>query len=121
MVKEEKKEIAPKEVITEKVTKNTVAPTKAETPARASSSTKNKKYQVIAGAFKDEKNAHTRVAQLKKLGFEKASVIGTNAKGLYQVSYAGFDNLSEAEAFKKQVKDQKEAKKLDGGWILTND
>ena len=121
VVKEEKKEVAPKEVITEKVTKNTVAPTKVETPARASSSTKNKKYQVIAGAFKDEKNAHTRVAQLKKLGFEKASVIGTNAKGLYQVSYAGFDNLSEAEAFKKQVKDQKEAKKLDGGWILTND
>ncbi len=87
---------------------------------RTISSTKNKKYQVIAGAFKDEKNAHARVEQLKKLGFKNASVIGMNAKGLYQVSYAGFDNLTEAEALKKEVKEAKESKKLDGGWILTN-
>lgn len=117
-VKETKKEaVTPKEKVVKEVKKEVVAPT----PSKAvPSSTKNKKFQVIAGAFREEKNALTRVEQLKKLGFKNASVIGKNAKGLYQVSYAGFDNLADAEALKKEVKEAKEEKKLDGGWILTN-
>lgn len=116
---EPKKEIAkPKETVAPKEVKKDVTPA---TPVKAATSTKNKKFQVIAGAFKEEKNALARVEQLKKLGFPNASVIGTNAKGLYQVSYAGFDNLAEAEALKKEVKDAKDSKKLDGGWILTNE
>lgn len=118
--KEPKKEVA-----------STPKPTNAKTDAKANvsgqksskstaTSAMNKKYYVIAGAFKDEKNANARVAKLKSLGFPNASVIGTNAKGLYQVSYAGFDNLSDAEALKKEVRAAKESKKLDGGWILTN-
>ncbi len=115
---EPKKEVTtPKETITKEVKKDVTPSMPVD---RTISSTKNKKYQVIAGAFKDEKNAHARVEQLKKLGFKNASVIGMNAKGLYQVSYAGFDNLTEAEALKKEVKEAKESKKLDGGWILTN-
>ena len=102
------------------------APTKVENTASkpvkssSTSSVANKKYQVIAGAFKDEKNAIARASKLQKLGFPNATVIGKNAKGLYQVSYAGFDNLADAETLRKEVKAAKESKKLDGGWILTN-
>lgn len=104
-------------------TQTTVKETKKEiTKVEASgNSRKVKKYQVMAGAFKEEKNAKVKVEQLHKLGFKDASVIGTNAKGLYQVSYAGFDNLSDAQAMQKEVKAAKESKKLEGGWILTND
>lgn len=120
-----KETVTPKEVTTPKkqVTTTTKEVKKEATPVtpKTSSATKNKKYQVIAGAFKEEKNALVRVEQLKNLGFKNAAVIGTNAKGLYQVSYAGFDNLADAEALKKEVKEAKEAKKLDGGWILTNE
>lgn len=104
-------------------TQTTVKESKKEiTKVEASgNSRKVKKYQVMAGAFKEEKNAKVKVEQLHKLGFKDASVIGTNAKGLYQVSYAGFDNLSDAQAMQKEVKAAKESKKLEGGWILTND
>ncbi|MFK8265690.1 HU domain-containing protein [Capnocytophaga cynodegmi] len=115
-VKEVKKEVvASKEVPAKESKKEVISST-----TKAVSSTKNKKFQVIAGAFKEEKNARTRVEQLKKLGYKNASVIGKNAKGLYQVSYAGFDSMAEAEALKKEVKEAKDQKKLDGGWILVN-
>ena len=42
-----------------------------------------------------------------------------NARGLYQVSYGGFDSMDEAKLQQKEVQNSKEEKKLDGGWILT--
>lgn len=115
-VKEVKKEVVVSKEVPAKESKKEVI----SSTTKATSSTKNKKFQVIAGAFKEEKNARTRVEQLKKLGYKNASVIGKNAKGLYQVSYAGFDSMAEAEALKKEVKEAKDQKKLDGGWILVN-
>lgn len=115
-VKEVKKEVVTSKEVPAKESKKEVI----SSTTKAASSTKNKKFQVIAGAFKEEKNARTRVEQLKKLGYKNASVIGKNAKGLYQVSYAGFDSMAEAEALKKEVKEAKDQKKLDGGWILVN-
>ncbi len=96
----------------------------ASTPAASSatvgkSAAASKKYQVIAGAFKEEKNATTRVLQLRKLGYKDAFVLGMNAKGLYQVSYGGYDSMDEAKLLQTEVKASKEEKKLDGGWILT--
>ncbi|GJH39938.1 hypothetical protein RCZ04_04880 [Capnocytophaga sp. HP1101] len=91
----------------------------ASTPVRTNSAMAAKKYQVIAGAFKDERNAETRVKQLQKLGYRNAFVLGTNARGLYQVSYGGFDSMDEAKLQQKEVQASKEEKKLDGGWILT--
>ena len=91
----------------------------ASTPVRTNSAMAAKKYQVIAGAFKDEKNAETRVKQLQKLGYKNAFVLGMNARGLYQVSYGGFDSMDEAKLQQKEVQNSKEEKKLDGGWILT--
>ena len=78
-----------------------------------------KKYQVIAGSFKEEKNAQARAKQLQKLGYKNAYVLGLNAKGLYQVSYGGCDSMDEAKLMQKEIKEAKEEKKLDGGWILT--
>ena len=79
----------------------------------------SKKYQVIAGAFKEDKNAQKRVKELHKLGYKSAFVLGANAKGLVQVSYGGFDTMDEAKALQTEIKNNKEKKKLDGGWILT--
>ena len=74
----------------------------ASTPVRTNSAMAAKKYQVIAGAFKDEKNAETRVKQLQKLGYKNA-----------------FVSMDEAKLQQKEVQNSKEEKKLDGGWILT--
>lgn len=121
-VKEEpKKDVSvPKEITIAKENKKEKATERVEKTTSTASFSSNKKYHVIAGAFKDEKNANARVSKLKSLGFPNASVIGINAKGLYQVSYAGFDNKTEAEALQKEVRAAKESKKLDGGWIFTN-
>ncbi|MFJ1364908.1 SPOR domain-containing protein [Capnocytophaga canimorsus] len=105
---------------------NVSAPKKSETSKKettqnstekTSKTTVSKKYQVIAGAFKDEKNAKSRVNQLKAMGYANASIIGKNKKGLYQVSYSGFDNIEQANALKKKIKDQNN---LDA-WVLINE
>ncbi|MFJ1377396.1 SPOR domain-containing protein [Capnocytophaga canimorsus] len=105
---------------------NVSAPKKSETSKKEttqnstekiSKTTVSKKYQVIAGAFKDEKNAKSRVNQLKAMGYANASIIGKNKKGLYQVSYSGFDNIEQANALKKKIKDQNN---LDA-WVLINE
>ncbi|MFK8375928.1 HU domain-containing protein [Capnocytophaga canimorsus] len=105
---------------------NVSAPKKSETSKKEttqnstekiSKTTASKKYQVIAGAFKDEKNAKSRVNQLKAMGYANASIIGKNKKGLYQVSYSGFDNIEQANALKKKIKDQNN---LDA-WVLINE
>ena len=103
---------------------NNSASTAATTSGGKGSSSSNsamasKKYQVIAGAFKEDKNAQKRVKELHKLGYKSAFVLGTNAKGLVQVSYGGFDTMDEAKALQTEIKNNKEKKKLDGGWILT--
>ena len=91
----------------------------ASTPVRTNSAMAAKKYQVIAGAFSSEKNAQARVQQLRKIGYPNAFVLGVNAKGLYQVSYGGFDSPDEARLQQREVQASKQEKKLDGGWILT--
>lgn len=105
---------------------NVSAPKKSETSKKettqnstekTSKTTVSKKYQVIAGAFKDEKNAKSRVNQLKAMGYANASIIGKNKKGLYQVSYSGFDNIEQANTLKKKIKDQNN---LDA-WVLINE
>lgn len=44
------------------------------------------RYHIIAGAFRMEENAHKKVAQLQKQGFD-ARLLGQNRYGLHQVSY----------------------------------
>ncbi len=54
-----------------------------------------KNYHIIAGAFRSEENALTKVKQLKNIGFE-ASIIGKNKFDLYQVAFESFANLNDA-------------------------
>jgi nucleoid DNA-binding protein len=52
-------------------------------------------YHIIAGAFRDVKNANKKVQQLVDKGFN-AQVLGKNKWGLTQVSYASFNSKIEA-------------------------
>lgn len=74
------------------------------------------KYHIIAGAFKEAKNANKKVEQLKNKGFN-ASIIGLNKWGLTQVSYASFNSKRDAintmNAIRK--KDNKHA------WLFINE
>ena len=72
------------------------------------------KHHVIAGAFREEKNAEKRVAQLKKKGFN-AFYLGVNKYGLHQVAYDSFEDPKEALAFLRKVKatDSRDA------WLLS--
>lgn len=53
------------------------------------------KYHIIAGAFRVEENAQTRVQELRNLGF-KARQIGQNKYGLHQVVYGSYTDRVEA-------------------------
>lgn len=100
--------------------KNTSAEKQAKTPTNESKINKsvaNKKYLLIAGSFKDRKNAATRVTQLHKKGYPNATIAGQNKSGLYQVCYDGFDTMDEANALKDKIKS---TKNLDG-WVLINE
>ncbi|MEM9077851.1 MAG: SPOR domain-containing protein [Bacteroidota bacterium] len=61
------------------------------------------KHHVIAGAFRIEKNAEKKVAQLKKKGYN-AFYLGTNKYGLHQVSYSSFEDPKEALSFLRKVR-----------------
>lgn len=109
---------AKKETTDKNTTQKEVVKEKSnEVVENTKTTTNSKKYHLIAGAFKDKKNAQIRVKQLRKNGFPNASIVGRNAKGLFQVSYAGFDQAIEAEQLRQKIK---ETKNLDG-WILTNE
>lgn len=61
------------------------------------------KHHIIAGAFREEKNANKRVTQLKEKGYD-AFYLGVNKYGLHQVAYDSFENPKEALAFLRKVK-----------------
>lgn len=73
-------------------------------------------YHVVAGAFRMEENAQTRVDQLTDQGF-KARKIGTNKYGLHQVVYGSYTDSQEALAALKSIRntDNKEA------WLLVQE
>lgn len=75
--------------------------------------TKKMSYHVMAGAFRDEKNADKIFKRLTKLGYD-AKRIPQNKHGLYPVLYGSYATFSEAEQAKKeiQIKDNPEA------WLL---
>ncbi len=75
-----------------------------------------KNYHVVAGAFRIEENAHTKVSQLKANGFE-AELLGQNRYGLHQVSYASFATREEASEALLRIK-QTEAPEA---WLLVTE
>lgn len=75
-------------------------------------STSSKNYHIVAGAFRIVANAHNKVAQLKKQGYN-AKVIGVNKHGLHQVVYDSYENRFEAIEILTEIK--KESPKA---WLL---
>lgn len=61
------------------------------------------KYHIIAGAFRNEENAKSKVAQLKNIGF-KASIVGKNKWHLTQVAFNSFTTLKEANNTLARIK-----------------
>jgi hypothetical protein len=65
------------------------------------------RYYVVAGCFRDEKNATALVKKLIKKGYnaEKFGKIGN----LHAVSYSSFTDRNEAQSYLKKIRDEEEA------------
>ncbi|QYA24926.1 SPOR domain-containing protein [Gramella sp. MT6] len=72
-------------------------------------------YHIVAGAFRVEENAHTKVDELRDAGF-KARYIGANKYGLHQVVYSSHQSRREAINKLYEVKRTNEA-----AWLLVQD
>lgn len=70
-------------------------------------------FHLIAGAFRMEENALSKIEQLKEKGYPARS-IGINKYGLHQVVYASFEKRNEALSSLREIqqKDNKDA------WLL---
>lgn len=73
-------------------------------------------YHLIAGAFRMEENALSKIDQLKEKGYP-ARTIGANKYGLHQVVYASFESREKALKSLREVKiqDNKDA------WLLVQE
>ncbi|MEX0997254.1 MAG: SPOR domain-containing protein [Flavobacteriaceae bacterium] len=73
-------------------------------------------YHLIAGAFRMEENALTKIDQLKEKGYP-ARTIGINKYGLHQVVYNSFESRDDALKSLREVKlqDNKDA------WLLVQE
>ncbi|WP_298526872.1 SPOR domain-containing protein [uncultured Christiangramia sp.] len=72
-------------------------------------------YHVVAGAFRVEENAQTKVDELKAEGF-KARLLGANKYGLHQVVYSSHQTRREAINKLYAVK-----KTNDAAWLLVQE
>jgi len=71
-------------------------------------------YHVIAGAFREYKNATKKLKQLHKKGFN-AEYIGKNKYGLHQITYDSFSNENDAiNALNRLKRNENPA-----AWLLT--
>ena len=73
----------------------------------------NKKYHIIAGAFKDFGNANKKMDQLKAQGF-KPVYVGQNRFGLHQVAFSSFETRKAANIVLIDIK----KKYNKGAWLL---
>ncbi|NRS87927.1 nucleoid DNA-binding protein [Flavobacterium sp. 7E] len=70
-------------------------------------------YHVVAGAFRDEKNAIKISKKLANEGF-KARLLTINKHGLYPVVYGSYATLAEAEKAKREINESKNPE----AWVL---
>ncbi len=70
-------------------------------------------YHIVAGAFRQEENAATRVSQLREKGY-KARQIGANRYGLYQVVYGSYTNSDEAIKILRKIRKEDNV----SAWLL---
>jgi hypothetical protein len=94
----------PVEVIKEEFKEEKPAIVAAEVIKPVQSSNKKiKEYHIIAGAFKEKKNADNLIEDLKKKSFE-AVYAGQTSGGLWRVSYGTFENETVALKQLEEVK-----------------
>ena len=60
-------------------------------------------YHIMAGAFRDERNAQKKFEQLSSQGY-KARRIPQNKYGLYPVLYGSYSTFAEAEKAKQEIR-----------------
>ena len=70
-------------------------------------------YHIMAGAFRDEKNAQRVFEDLSEKGY-KAKRIERNKHGLYPVLYGSFTTYTEAEKLKNEIREKENPQ----AWIL---
>ena len=70
-------------------------------------------YHVVAGAFREEKNAQKIFERLSKLGY-KAKRIAPNKYGLFPVLYGSYATLAEANKVKTEVQEKDNS----AAWLL---
>ena len=70
-------------------------------------------YHIMAGAFRDEKNAQRVFEDLSEKGY-KAKRIERNKHGLYPVLYGSFTTYTEAEKLKNKIREKENPQ----AWIL---
>ena len=70
-------------------------------------------YHIMAGAFRDEKNAQKKFEELSKEGY-KARRISQNKHGLFPVLYGSYATLAEAEKAKKEIQNSENP----DAWVL---
>lgn len=70
-------------------------------------------YHVVAGAFRDEKNAEQVLRKLSKMGY-KARRLEVNKHGLYPVLYGSFATYAEAQKVKNEVRESENPE----AWLL---
>ncbi|WP_224484286.1 SPOR domain-containing protein [Robertkochia aurantiaca] len=78
-------------------------------------SKKERKYHIVAGAYRVEANADKRVSQLLNKGYD-AHKVGVNKFGLHQVAFASFAEVNEALAYLRKIK-KEESKEA---WLLVD-
>ena len=59
-------------------------------------------FHIVAGAFRMEENATTKIDQLKEMGYS-ARLLGENRYGLHQVVYNSFENREDALAELRKI------------------
>jgi len=73
-------------------------------------------YHIVAGAFREEKNANKKVEQLRKKGYLPFKMDATRY-GLHQVLYASFEDRLEALAKLREIKRTENA----DAWLLVQE
>ena len=73
-----------------------------KTEAKSSSTSKLQICSIIAGAFREERNADNFVKQLRKQGFD-ASRVGKTGR-LHLVAYGTYSNRASADVALKEIK-----------------
>lgn len=75
---------------------------------------KRGKYHLVAGAFRNQENAHKKLDELKKEGYQ-AKYIGKNKFGLHQVIYDSYENRQDAL---KELRQLHQEDSKSGAWLL---